>query len=112
MQLVERGRIDLDRPANDYLGAAKIHSRTWDASGATVRRVLSHSSGLPLHYEFFYDGEEHAPRNTDQGIERYGVLVSPPGEVYQYSNLGYGILERIVEQVHGGDYAELMQQHV
>lgn len=112
MQLVENGAVDLDRPANDYLGSAKIHSRVWDANGATVRRVLSHSAGLPLHYEFFYDGEEHAPRNTDQGIARYGVLVSPPGEVYQYSNLGYGIIERIVEQVEGGAYDDIMQRDV
>ncbi|NLG63830.1 MAG: beta-lactamase family protein [Candidatus Cloacimonetes bacterium] len=112
MRLVEQGRIDLDQPANAYLGEARIHSDVWPADGATVRRVLSHSAGLPLHYEFFYDGETHEPRSTDEGIARYAVLIAPPGSLYQYSNLGYGILDRILELQHGRSYAELMRTEV
>ena len=56
MKLVEQGRIDLDRPANDYLGNGKITGLAGDAAGATVRRLLSHTAGLPLHYRFFYEG--------------------------------------------------------
>jgi CubicO group peptidase (beta-lactamase class C family) len=112
MRLVERGRIDLDRPANDYLGAGRIHSRVHDPRAATVRRVLSHSAGLPLHYEFFYEGEDHPRRSTDEGIARYGILVAPAGDVYQYSNLGYGIIERIVEQAHGREYADVLATEV
>lgn len=112
MQLVERGRIDLDRPANDYLAEGRIRSRAHDVRGATVRRVLSHSAGLPLHYEFFYEGEEHPARSTDEGIARYGILFAPPGEVYQYSNLGYGIIDRILERAHGREYADVMRTEV
>jgi hypothetical protein len=36
MKLAEQGRIDLDRPANDYLGPGKITGLAGDASGATV----------------------------------------------------------------------------
>ena len=39
MKLVEQGKIDLDRPANDYLGAAKITGLAGAATDATVRRV-------------------------------------------------------------------------
>lgn len=112
MRLVDAGRIDLDRPANAYLGDARIHSDVWSADGATVRRVLSHSAGLPLHYEFFYEGESHEPRSTDDGIARYAVLVAPPGEQYQYSNLGYGVLDRILELQHGRSYAEVLRTEV
>lgn len=112
MRLVEQGRVDLDRPANDYLGAGQIRGRVWDAREATVRRVLSHTAGLPLHYEFFYDGEDHPPRTTDEGIARYAVLIAPPGEVYQYSNLGYGVLDHILERVHQRDYADIMRTEV
>ncbi|MGH7448113.1 MAG: serine hydrolase domain-containing protein, partial [Longimicrobiales bacterium] len=112
MRLVERGEIELDRPANEYLGDGRIHSRVHDARGATVRRVLSHSAGLPLHYEFFYEGEDHPRRGTDEGIARYGILFAPPGDVYQYSNLGYGIIERMIEQAHGRDYADVLRSEV
>lgn len=112
MQFVEDGRIDLDRPANAYLGAGRIHSRVWNVDSATVRRVLSHSAGLPLHYEFFYEGEDHGRRSTDDGIARYAFLIAAPGTVYQYSNLGYGIVERMMEHVAGREYSELMETTV
>ena len=44
MVLVERGGVDLDRPLNDYLGAAKIAGLAGNADSATVRRVLSHTA--------------------------------------------------------------------
>src|SRR5690349_15988937 len=53
MILKERGKLDLDRPINDYLGEARLMGRAGDAAQATVRRVANHTSGLPLHYQFF-----------------------------------------------------------
>lgn len=50
MTLVERGKIQLDRPANDYLGRGKMTGYAADAREATVERVMSHTAGLPLHY--------------------------------------------------------------
>src|SRR3954453_12374168 len=61
MVLVERKQIDLDKPINDYLGNAKLVARVGDAAGATVRRVANHSSGLPLHYQFFYADQSYHP---------------------------------------------------
>src|SRR5712692_5964075 len=57
MVLEEQGKLDLDRPINDYLGEAKLKARVppgcGDAAYATVRRVANHTSGLPLHWHFF-----------------------------------------------------------
>src|SRR2546427_8602320 len=57
MVLKEQGKLDLDRPINDYLGAAKLNAWIGDAADATVRRVANHTSGLPLHWHFFYEDE-------------------------------------------------------
>src|SRR5438045_1837670 len=46
MTLVQAGKIDLDRPVNEYLGNAKVRGRAGDAAQATVRRIANHSSGL------------------------------------------------------------------
>jgi CubicO group peptidase (beta-lactamase class C family) len=112
MKLVEAGRLDLDRPANDYLHGVRITGLAGDAAGATVRRLLNHTAGLPLHYAFFYEGSAYPARGTDEGIARYGVVVHPPGSVYEYSNLGYGVLDRIIEQLSGRSYAEFMRDEV
>ena len=112
MVLVERKQIDLDRPVNDYLGAARVRGRAGDAALATVRRVANHSSGLPLHYQFFYADEPFRPPSMDETIRRYGNLVTIPGERYEYSNLGYGILDYVISRVSGRPYAEFMREEV
>src|SRR4051812_24773894 len=57
MTLVHDGKVDLDRPVNDYLGDAKIIARIGNVRAATARRVANHSSGLPTHYQWFYANE-------------------------------------------------------
>jgi len=111
MRLVEQGRIRLDEPVNRYLGGMRLTGRASDASGATVRRVLSHTSGLPLHYRFYYGGDT-ANVDIAQTIARYGILVFPPGAVYEYSNLGFGILGDVVAQVSGRSYESFMRDEV
>ena len=112
MKLVDQGKIDLDRPANDYLGDAKITELAGPASGATVRRLLSHTAGLPLHYRFFYDGGPIARPAMDEAISRYALTVFPPGTAYSYSNLGYGVLEEIIAKVSGRSYEDFMRDEV
>jgi len=112
MVLVERGLIDLDRPINDYLGDAKLTARVGDEADATVRRVANHSAGLPLHYQFFYEDEPFRRPSMDETIRRYGNLISAPGERSLYSNLGYGVLDYVIERVSGKPYADFMREEV
>jgi CubicO group peptidase (beta-lactamase class C family) len=113
MILVERGQIKLEQPANDYLGIGKLTGLAGDASGATVRRVLGHMAGLPLHYQFFYaDEATRRPPSMDETIARYGILVTAPGETFQYSNLGYGIIDYIISRTSGQAYADFMRARV
>ena len=112
MILVERGLINLDAPVNHYLGAAKLQARVGDAAEATVRRVASHTAGLPLHSQHFYDDEPHRPPPPEETIRRYGNLVTAPGERYQYSNLGYGLLGCVISRVSDQRYADFMREEV
>jgi CubicO group peptidase (beta-lactamase class C family) len=112
MTLVEAGKIDLDRPINDYLGDAKLNSRVGDAKDATVRRVANHTSGLPLHYHFFYPNEPWKKPSMDETILRYGNLIVAPGEKYEYSNLGFGVIDYVIERTSGIPFADYMRQAV
>jgi CubicO group peptidase (beta-lactamase class C family) len=112
MTLVKAGKISLDKPINDYLGSAKLDARIGDANEATVRRVANHSSGLPEHYQFFYENEPWHRPSIDETILRYGLLMTPPGEHYQYSNLGYGILSSVISRISGRAFADYMREEV
>jgi CubicO group peptidase (beta-lactamase class C family) len=111
MALVERGLIVLDRPINDYLGDAAIDVRVGAPGAATVRRIATHTAGLPVHHHFFIEGRK-APPPMEVTIRRYGRTVSPPGARFQYSNLGYGVLGHVLGLVTGRSYAEVMRDEV
>ena len=114
MRLVEQGRIALDAPANRYLRAGRITGVAGSNDSATVGRLLSHTAGIPLHYRFYYaDGTGRiAEPDVAGAIDRYGVVMFPPGTVYTYSNLGYGILGAIVGAASGTSYEDYMRDHV
>jgi CubicO group peptidase (beta-lactamase class C family) len=112
MVLVQRGQLQLDRPINDYLGKAKVDGRAFDAAQATVRRVANHTAGLPLHFQFFYADEPYQRPAMDETIRRYANLVTPPGERWHYSNLGYGLLDYLIERVSGMSYGDYMREAV
>jgi CubicO group peptidase (beta-lactamase class C family) len=112
MVLKQRGKIDLDKPANDYLGEPKLVARVGNAADATVRRVANHTSGLPLHFQFFYSDESYRAPTRDETIRRFGNLVTAPGERFQYSNLGYGVLDYIVERQSGQKFSDFMREEV
>jgi CubicO group peptidase (beta-lactamase class C family) len=112
MTLVRTGAVDLDHPINEYLQKAQIRAAIGDATAATVRRVANHSSGLPEHYQFFYANEPWRRPAPDETIARYGVLMTAPGEQYQYSNLGYGILSYVISLRSGEPFGDYVRKHV
>jgi CubicO group peptidase (beta-lactamase class C family) len=110
--LADRGLLDLDAPVNEYLGDSPVVAKAGSAADATVRVVANHTSGLPLHYQFFYEDEPYRSPSRSETIRRYGKLFDAPGEHYQYSNLGYGILDTLVERISGKTYPEFMAEEV
>lgn len=106
MMLHERKRVDLDRPVNDYLGAAAtLWSPGFDPAGATIRRVATHTAGLTTY-------NPTTPLPIAEQIRRYGVLFWPPGERFDYSNLGPIILEEVVARVSGKAYGDFVRDEV
>ena len=110
MTLVDRGLIDLDKPANAYLPGAKLRSFAGSADAITIRRMANHTSGMPTHFTFFYDGT--APPAWDTTIARYGFAFRKPGMAVEYSNLAFGLLGYIIETVGRAPLGAYMEKHV
>lgn len=112
MILQDQRKLDLNRPVNDYLGAARIHSPMWNVDEATVRRVATHTAGLTTYNRKCAVQDTQCEVSTDTAIRHYGVLFWPPGDHFDYSNLGYGILGEVVSKVSGQNFGNFLQSKV
>lgn len=110
--LQDRGKINLDHPINEYLGAAKVHSPMWNPAEATIRRVATHTAGLTTYNRKCAIQDAQCTASTDTAIRRYGILFWPPGDHFDYSNLGYGMLGEVVSRVSGRSYADFLREEV
>lgn len=115
MALIEREEIGLDTSVREYIPDAKLpDSDAWDE--VTVRRLLSHTAGLPEGIYTNYSPESSIP-SLDEAVR--GNAGTPParpeespGTTFRYSNPGYVLLELLIEEVTGQAYAEYMQTAV
>lgn len=112
MLLAQKGLVRLRAPVNHYLGGARVSAREGSADAVTLERLLTHSAGLPLHYQFFYEDAGYSRPPMDSTIRRYATAVYAPGEAYQYSNLGYGLLDYVISRKSGLSYADFMRREV
>ena len=112
MVLQERRKLDLDDPVNEYLGPVKVHSPMWDATQATVRRMATHTAGLTTYARDCVLDNPGCRISTDTAIQRYGILFWPPGDHFDYSNLGYGILGDVVARVSGKGYGDFLYDEI
>jgi beta-N-acetylhexosaminidase len=97
MRLVESGRVALDEPLSTYLPQ-------WGFGGwrdsVTVRRLLTHTTGLPPFVEFWRESEGGLRGDSAYvaAISRL-VLGRRPGTRYEYSDLGFILLGAMVAAV-------------
>lgn len=121
LQLRERGLIDLDAPANDYLREVRLVPTRPQFSPSTVRHLLTHTAGvgywrrrsdLILHPGA---GAGVTSRSALPLAEYYrpGLPVDvEPGTRWAYSNHGFAILGQIVEDVSGEPYDRYLHDHI
>jgi CubicO group peptidase (beta-lactamase class C family) len=112
MSLVAAGKIDLDHPANDYLGEHKIVDADGPASAVTPRLLATHLSGLPSLFAMYPEGGAARQPSVDALLRDYGHLNAPPGEHYEYSNLGMAVLADIVARRAGMEYGRYLRKAV
>jgi hypothetical protein len=112
MILAQQEFVRLRAPVNHYLGGARVVAREGSADAVTLERILTHTAGLPLHYQFFYEDSGSKRPPMDSTIHRYAVAVYPPGATYQYSNLGFGLLDYVIARKSGRSYADFMRREV
>ncbi len=124
MQLWEKGKIELDNDVNNYL-AFNVRNPNFSDIPITVRQLLTHTSsiadgssikigfecGEPSKslkdwiYNYFSENGEYYSSN--ENFHKYA-----PGLGRQYSNMGFGLLGLIVEEVSEMPFSDYVKEYV
>lgn len=119
MRLVENGQLELDRPVSAYLSRWQLPASDFGNEGVTIRRLLSHTSGLTDGLGFGdYASNEQLP-SLEQSLanprassseEVQIALGRTPGSEWDYSGGGYLILQLVIEEVAGQSFSQHIQE--
>lgn len=115
MQLVEKGKLDLDRDVRAYVPEFPDKGQT-----ITVRETLDHQSGLP-----FYSKTQVVPRVREYDVPHpfadvvtatdtfaLSPLLFPPGTKYHYTTYGYILASAVVQRAGKEPYAEQVEERI
>ena len=122
MQLYERGLVDLDAPANDYLRCIRLIPAKASFRPATVRHLLTHTAGIGYWRrlsDLLQPGVGSGVRAGRSGAPplasyyRKGLPVEvEPGTKWVYSNHGFAVLGQIVEDVSGQPFDRHLRDYI
>ena len=110
MQLVEQGKIDLDKDVNTYLDYT-IPSR--DGKPVTVRNLMTHTAGFDETARALITTDPKAMATLAQGLKgAIPELVTDPGSTPAYSNYGASLAGYIVQSVSGEPFDDYVERHI
>src|SRR5258707_15749863 len=112
MQLVEKGKIDLDSPLVRYLPYFRLNDERYRA--ITIRQMLSHMSGIADTVNYHWDKHEDDAGALERFVRSISdqKLVLPPGEKFAYSNTAYEILGDVIAKLSGESFEDYVQHNI
>ena len=113
MQLVDAGKVELDRPVTDYLPDFKMADERY--KDITVRMLMDHTSGImgtTMVGDFLFSDADTYHHDNLLELLSSQRLKADPGSYAAYCNDGFDLLELIVEKVSGMSYTEYIQENL
>lgn len=111
MQLVQAGKIDLDKPFGTYV---TDYPNKDVSSGVTIRELLTHTGGTGDIFGPDFEKNRLKLRTLQDYVNLYGTrpLRFTPGSKFEYSNYGFILLGVVIERVSGQSYYDYVRDHV
>jgi CubicO group peptidase (beta-lactamase class C family) len=116
LRLVERGRLDLDADVNTYLRSWKVADDGFTRDHkVTLRLLLTHRAGLPATRMGCDDGVPpptlvQVLNGEPPARNKPATVGAEPGGGWEYSNVGYVVIQLLLEDVTGKPLARLMDE--
>jgi CubicO group peptidase (beta-lactamase class C family) len=111
LSLRDRGWLQLDAPLAHYVPQfAAVKPATRDSAPVTVRHLLTHTAGFVTDDPWGDRVLGMTPAELDTVIATGHLFARPPGLAFEYSNLGYALLGRVLTNVSGEPYQAYMRR--
>lgn len=110
MQLVDQGKLDLDRDVNDYLDF-KIPTPEGGVP-VTLRLLLRHRAGFEEHVKDLFIRAPNPEPLRSLLPRSLPNRIFPGGDVAAYSNYGMALAGYIVERVSGEPFDDYIAHHI
>jgi CubicO group peptidase (beta-lactamase class C family) len=110
MQLVEKGRVDLNSPVRTYLPELRLKDEKV-AGEVTVLHLLNHTAGW--QGDFFADtghGDDALARYVEKMVEL--EQEAPLGRAVSYNNASLSLAGRVIEKVTGQSYESAVAEMI
>lgn len=110
LQLVDDGKLDLDKKVVDYIPSFKMADDRYKQ--ITIRQLLNHTSGMSDRT--FPEKSAEQPADLAGAVKRLETvrLSTNPGEKYSYHNPNYQVAARIVEVVSGQSFSDYLRDNI
>ena len=113
LKLRDEGKLQLDDPAYLYIPELKgLKYPTTDAPFITIRHLLTHGAGFPEDNPWGDRQLADSDKELSELIEKQISFSNPPGVDYEYSNLGFAMLGRIITRVSGKPYQQYIKENI
>lgn len=118
LYFVEKGILKLDENINDYLKSWKIPENDFTRKHkVTLRFLLTHQAGLPSTN---FPQKENAGDPTliqvlkgeSPAMNKPALVEYIPGTKWQYSNIGFVVIQQILEDVFGKSFTQIAQETI
>ncbi len=111
--LRDEGRLRLDDPVMDYVPqAAGVRPPTSDSPPWTIRSLLTMTAGLPTD-DPWGDRQQDLPEADFDALLDGGLSFAwTPGTAFEYSNLGYALLGRVIAAAAREGYPDVVTRRL
>ncbi|MGE7884132.1 serine hydrolase domain-containing protein [Bacillus sp. NPDC094077] len=118
LHLADKGLLSLDDPVGKYLNKWKLPNSKFDNNEVTIRRLLSHTAGLPTHKGYLGVVPGEPLNSIEESLSGKGwnsdsvEIIKKPGSEAIYSGIGYTILQLVIEEVTGMPFERYMEEQI
>lgn len=111
MTYVQEGKLSLDDKVSDYIPLFKKYSKSY----ITIRNCLTHNTGIESDFNMAHMFQKSKFKTLEDEAIAYASkreIKANPGTEFNYSNIGYNLVGRILEIISKKGYDRIAQDRL